>query len=92
LRDTWSALFKLKSLKAAIRKAAAALLATALVALLKTLLPLTLVPGDKPTHEAKCFLDKPRPQDVSSLYVNEFITAGDDSIIRLVKECGTVPF
>ena len=41
-----------------MRKAEAALLATGLVALLNTLPPLTLVPGDRPSQAAKCLFGR----------------------------------
>src|SRR5664279_4289085 len=50
-----SALFELNNVNAAMRSAEAARLATGLVALLNTLPPLILEPGQRPSQEVKCF-------------------------------------
>lgn len=49
-----NALFELNNVSAAMRSAAAARLATGLVALLNILPPLILEPGQRPSQEVKC--------------------------------------
>src|SRR5664279_5484867 len=49
-----NALFELNNVSAAMRSADAARLATGLVALLSTLPPLILEPGQRPSQEVKC--------------------------------------